>query len=233
MLILLLYLGMISLAAEARTVTGKKTKDLRKTGKVPAILYGFREKNQTLAVSRVGLEKAWRAAGESSLVALAIEGDGVKNVLIHEIALDPLHDHPLHVDFYAVRMDKSIEASIPLKFVGESEAVKASGGILVKVIHEVEVLALPKDLVHEIEVDISKLATFESRIIVADIALPKGVTAKTDPESVVALVEPPRSEAELAALETKEEASLEGIEVVGKKEKTEEETAEEVEKSSE
>lgn len=213
---------MVQLAAKPRVITGKKTKEMRKNGQVPAVLYGSGEESRSLSVSRIDLEKVWRMAGESSLITLAIEGGASKNVLIHDIARDPLHDHPLHVDFYAVRMDRPIEASVSLKFVGEAEAVKALGGVLVKVVHEIEIEALPSDLMHEIEVDVSKLATFESRITVADLAIPKGVTVKIDLETVVALVEPPRSEEELAALETKEEAaSLEGIEVVGKKEKAE------------
>ncbi len=217
---------MVQLTAKPRAITGKKVKGLRKAGEVPAVLYGAGEQVLNLSVPAKEFSKIWKSAGETSLVALAIEGNGTKNVLIHEVALHPIKDTPVHVDFYAVRMDKTIEAQVPLKFIGDSEAVKAFGGILVKVAHELEIEALPNDLPHEIEVDLSLLKTLEDQILVKNIKLPKGVTALGGEESVIALVEPPRSEADMQALESQEPVSLENIELAGKKPKAEEGEAE-------
>lgn len=219
--------SMRKLSAKPRTIFGKKTKAIRRRGEIPAVLYGSQEESKTISVSEREFAKVWREAGESSLVELDLLDGGIRNVLIHDVMFDPVHDQPVHVDFYVVRMDKLIETTVPLVFEGESEAIKALGGVLVKVIHELEIEALPRDLPHEIVVDISKLRVFEDRILVADISLPGGVTTKIDPEAVIALVEAPRSEEELASLETKAEVSLDSIEIAGKKEKVEEEESSE------
>jgi large subunit ribosomal protein L25 len=227
-------MGMVELAAKKREITGKKTRSLRKTGSIPAVLYGYKEESQPILVEQKSFEHVWKEAGESSIISLNLEGEGVKNVLIHDVALDPRKDLPLHVDFYAVRMDKPIEASVPVSFTGESEAVKALSGVLVKVAHEIEIRALPKDLPHELEADISKLVTFEDRLTIADIKFPQGVEPTGDSESVVALVEAPRTQAELEALDQATEApSIESIEVAGKKAKEEGEEGAETEGSTE
>src|SRR3989344_5334328 len=101
---------MLTIKAEQREITGKKVSNLRKQGKIPAVVYG---------------------AGESTLVELEI-GQDRRNVLIHEIDFDPIKDTPRHVDFLAVRMDKPIRAKVHVVFEGESGAVKNLGGDLVK-----------------------------------------------------------------------------------------------------
>lgn len=216
---------MAELIARPRAGLGKKAKQVRKTGNIPAILYGYGISPQPVEVEKRAFEKAWKEAGESTLVSLQVGTNAaVQQVLIQEVVQDVLRGYPLHVDFYAVRMDKPIEARVPIKFVGEAEAVKALGGVLIKVLHELEIEALPKDLPHEIEVDISSLRTFEDKISVADIKLSQGVTMLAEQEAAVVLVEAPRSEEELAAMEQPAEVSLDTIEIAGKKEKAEEDS---------
>lgn len=173
-------------------------------------------------------QKVLAEAGETSLVIVSVEGKSY-NVLIYDVAKDPMTLLPIHADFYAVRMDKPIEAKVPLVFSGESPAVKNDGGILVKVLHEVEVKALPKDLPHEIVVDITRLEKFEDKIYIRDVAFPEGVMAHAEAEEVIALVEPPRSDAELEEL-TKAEAGEAVAEVKTEREaKSETKAAEEPE----
>jgi large subunit ribosomal protein L25 len=114
-------------------------------------------------------------------------------------------------------MDKPITASVPLVFIGESPAVKNSDGVLVKVLHEVEVKALPGDLPHEISADIGVLASFEEQITAGDLRLPNGVTLLTHAAEIVALVR--QQEAEETPEETR---TIEDIEVVAKGKKEEE-----------
>lgn len=205
---------------------GKKVKTLRKNGEVPAILYGYKTDVTPISVDARQFGKILKQAGETSLVELQLEGGQKKQVLIHDVSRDTLKGHPTHIDFYAVQMDKPIEATVPLSFMGESEAVKAAGGVLVKVMQEVTIEALPKDLPHEIEVDISSIKSFEDHIVIKNLKLPKGVSLVGDVEQTVALVEPPRTEAELAALDQAPEVLLDAIEVVGEKEKAEAESEE-------
>ena len=212
---------MLELVVKTRRETGKKAKLLRNKGYVPAVLYGYGLKSASVAVETIPFEKVWKEAGETSLVSLQLEDGSRRTVLIHDVSRDILRGNPLHADFYAVRMDRVLEADIPLVFTGEADAVETLNGVLVKVVHELPIRALPKDLPHEISVDISALRTFEDQIFVRDIPLPEGVELRVEPDQVVALVEAPRTEEELAALEQPAEVSLENIELAGEKEKEE------------
>ncbi len=205
----------LELQAEKRTVFGKKLDSFRKNGQLPAILYGPKEEAEAIFISLKDFKKAWHEGGESTVIQLKI-GNSQKNVLIQDVALDPKKDEPVHVDFYVVQMDKPIEAAVPLVFDGVSPAVKDLGGILVKVVHEVQVEALPKNLPHELSVDISKLANLGDKILLKDIILPVGTELKADPEETIALIETPREE-EVSSTEDK--IAFEEIEIAGKKEK--------------
>lgn len=190
---------MIELQAKPRIELGRKSNALRRAGFLPAVVYGEGIKSQSIAVTFKDFAKAYKEAGESTLVKLDVDGI-LLNVLIHDVTNDPIKGTPLHADFYAVRMDKAIRAKIHVEFIGESPAVKNEAGILVKIMQEIEVEALPQDLPHELRADLSGLAALESRILVKDIIFPKGVKAIADLEEIVVLVEAPRSEEELASL---------------------------------
>lgn len=209
---------MLELQTENREVFGKKLESFRKKGKLPAVLYGPKEKSQPLFISSKDFKKIWADAGESTVIQLNL-GKSKKEVLIQDVAMDPVKDEPIHVDFYAVLMDRPIQASIPLVFEGESPAIK-TGGILVKVTHEIEVEALPKNLPHELVVNISSLANFGDRILAKDIVLENGVKLVGASDEVIALMEAPKEE-EVAPSE--EKIAFEEIEVAGAKEKEEKE----------
>ncbi len=191
---------MQELRAEARNQLGKKVKAVRAAGFLPAVVYGENLSSQPIAVPYNDFEKAWRQAGESALLKLDVAGTAY-TVLIHEVAYHPLTDRPLHADFYAVRMDKALQVKVPLEFVGESAAVKNEGGVLVKVLHEIEIEAMPGDLPHALTADLTRLKALGGRILVKDIMTPDGVKILAPLEKVLVIVEAPRSEEELAALE--------------------------------
>lgn len=206
---------MQSIVAEKREILGKKTQGLRNKGFLPAVVYGKGKASENITVKQGDFMKLWRSAGESTIISLEM-GNDKKNVLIHDVSVDPLKDTPTHVDFYIVDMLKAIKVDVALEFTGESDAVK-SGGILVKVHHQLEVEALPKDLPHSIVVDISSLKSFDDKITVADLKVPSGVKLTADKEEAIVLVEPPRTEEEIKGTETPEEApDLQKIEVLKK-----------------
>lgn len=212
----------ITLSAQPRILTGKKLAALRAQKLVPAVLYGHKVENRLLAVPVVAFDKTYEKAGESALVDLAIDGAAPIKVLIHDVSRNPVKGFVEHVDFYQVNMAEKLETEIPLIFTGESKAVKELGGTLVKSIEELEVRCLPSDLVHEIMVDISRLATFDDVLKVSDIVLPKGMEALNDSDDVIASVAEPASEEELAALDEKPVEDVTAVEVE-KKGKDEEE----------
>lgn len=208
---------MQTLVAEKRDILGKKVKSLRKSGLMPAVIYGDKKESIPVAVKERDFMKAWKSAGESSILILEVDGKK-ENVLIHDIAFDPIKDNPIHADFLVVAMDKPIKVDVKINFVGESPAVKA-GGSLIKILHELRVEALPKNLPQEIEIDISALRDMESSIKVGDIKT-KDFTILNNSNDVIILVEALKTEEEIKAEEAAEAgASIETIEVVGKKEK--------------
>jgi large subunit ribosomal protein L25 len=195
-------MAQITINATKRTLTGKPVKRLRNSGKLPAVLYGHNVGSENLELAENEFLKAFRQAGESTIVTLAVDG---KNhpVLIHDVHMHYLTDKPIHVDFYAVNMQEKLKATVQIHFVGESQAVKALGGMLLKNISEVEVECLPADLPSHFEVDISSLNTFEDAIRVEDLGASDKVKILAAPEEVVVSAAPPRSEEDLKALNEK------------------------------
>ena len=105
----------------------------------------------------------------------AVQSD---DVLVYDAEKDPVRGEFVHVDFYALDVDKPITADVNIVFEGVAPAVKELGGVLVKVLHKLEIEALPKDFPHEIKIDVSKLANIGDRITVKDLALGKSVKVK-------------------------------------------------------
>lgn len=181
------------LNAEKRDIFRKKLYKVRREGKLPAVVYGPKTKPLSIFVSLADFKKVFKEAGESTVVEIKLDNKPL-SVLIHEVSVDPMSREPIHIDFYAALMDKPVEASISLEFVGISPAVKGLGGMLVKVMHEIEVEALPANLPHGLEVDLSVLVNLGDHIIASQIPLPSGVKLVTNGDDNIVLVEAPREE---------------------------------------
>jgi large subunit ribosomal protein L25 len=185
---------MTNLKAELRD-TNAKLGDLRKAGRMPAVFYGKKETSTPISISLVDFLKVWKQSGESSVVTLETS-EGSHDSLIHEIDFHPVSGVPRHADFYVFEKGHKVEVEVPVEFEGVAPAVKDLGGTLVKVLHALKIEALPKDLPHNITIDISTLLNFNDQILAQDIKLPAGVTLMVNPEEVVALVSAPREEKE-------------------------------------
>ncbi|MER3458422.1 MAG: 50S ribosomal protein L25 [Chloroflexota bacterium] len=134
-------------------------------------------------------------AGEAQLISLRMDGNGQTiPVLAREVQRHPIRGDILHVDFYAVAMDRPI-------LVGESQPVERGEGVLLHPLTHVEIECLPRDLVPAIEVDISRLTQVDDAIYVKDLMSPPGITILTDPDELVVRVNP------VAAEEVIEEAA--------------------------
>ena len=216
----------LELKSKKRTLLGKKVKSLRREGVIPAVVYGGKEGTTPIELDRKEFSKIFKTAGETTLVKLFVD-EKAKNVLIHDMSRDTMTDEVTHVDFYEVNMDEKITAKVQLVFVGESPAVTDLGGVLIKAMQELEVRALPADLPHQIDIDISQIRTFDDNILVKDIKLPKSVEILENLETSVAAVTSPRSEAELEALKGEVEEKVEEVTVETEekaKERSEEKT---------
>lgn len=187
----------LTLKAEERK---KKGKTARHGGLLPAVSYGKKRESLKLAVDPGDFEKVYLRVGSSAIVDLDIDGK-TKKTLIHQVDRHPVSDEIIHVDFYEISMTDKVTATVPLKFTGESPAVLDLNGSLLTAKSELEVECLPLDLPQEIEVDIGVLSDFEKSIHVADIKVSEKIEIKDGQEELVAKVEPPRSEEEIAELD--------------------------------
>lgn len=187
------------LPAVQRREVGTTAAAVRGKGFVPAIVYGHGVANLQLAVDRKVFVKLLPGLSSSTLLTLALPGAESRRVLISEVQADPLSGEPIHVDFHQVRLTEKIRAKVPLVPKGVSLAVKNLSGVLVQSIDDIEVEALPQDLPSELAVDLGKLATFEDKVTLADLAVPAGVEVHAKPDEVVAVVMPPKTEEELKA----------------------------------
>jgi large subunit ribosomal protein L25 len=185
---------MLTLKTEIRSKTDK-LETIRKAGKVPAVFYGKKEASTPISIPKIDFLKVWKEAGESSVVTLETPL-GVKESLIQDVDLDPITGVPRHADFYVFEKGHKVEVELPIEFVGTSLAVKDLGGVLVKVLHKLKIEAMPKDLPHNILIDIGTLANFGDQILAKDIVMPDGVELKEHLEEVIALVSAPREEKE-------------------------------------
>jgi large subunit ribosomal protein L25 len=195
---------------------------------MPAVVYGFGIDNAPLVLNRKSFWKTYLTAGGNTLVDLVVGDNKAVKVLIQDVQLHPVSDEPLHADFFAVNLKETVQTEIPLSFIGESAAVVDLEGTLVTNKTEVEVKALPTDLISEIEVDLSMLKTFEDLIRVSDLKVPSTIEILDDPEDVVALVNEPKSDEELEAELTEDTAAEDAaIEELGKDKPVEGEEAKE------
>lgn len=219
-----------TLQVKARDAGSKNVHTMRKLGFIPAIMYGHGATPEMFSVQYMDFSKLYAKAGESSIVEIAPETGKKVNVIIQDVQLDPLSSRFSHVDFFQVRMDEKLQTHVPLEFVGEAPAVREMGGILLKPVEELLVSCLPKDLPHSLTVDLSGLKTFEDHVQVKDIKIPAGVEIMAELDTTVALVEEPRSEAEMAALDEKVEGDVTAVEGVVKEGATEEAASADTEK---
>ncbi len=186
---------MLSLTVERRDgVRSKDADGLRQAGKVLAVFYGPKVKSTPIVLNAKEFDKIWKKAGESSVIILKEEGGEEHEALIHAVDKHPVTETIRHADFYVIEKGKKVEVSVPLIFDGVSPAVKDKGAILIKVMREIKIEAAPRDLPHELKVDISKLVEFTDTVHAKDIVLPKGVELKVNPEEVVASVKEAKEE---------------------------------------
>lgn len=202
---------------------------LRNNGRVPAVFYGPKSDSVPITLSLPEFAKVWQQAGESTVISLHGIGED-QDALIHDVQIHPVTEQPIHVDFYIIEKGKKLTVSVPIKFEGEAK-VENVGGIVIKVLHEIEVEAMPKDLPHEITVDLSGLETLEDQILVKDIKLPEGAETTLEPDEVIVSVTEAKEEPEPEP----EAIDMESIEVEGedKEEGTKKESEEASDKKAE
>lgn len=209
---------------------GKKfANQLRKQGLVPAVVYKSGKETLPVAVNEKEFEKALHtSAGGNVLIELKISGvtgkDQLRTVLIKEIQYHPYKDNVLNVDFHQIALDEVIKVKVPIYTKGEAAGVKA-GGILERIMWEVEIECLPTAIPEKLEMDVTDLEIGHTKTI-KDLVIPGGIKILVEPEQIVVSVSIKKAIEEVVAAPEGEAAEPE---VIREKKLTEEEAAAEAE----
>ena len=186
------------LAATSRTLTGKKVAQMRREGRLPAVVFGRGIESDSVSVDTHEFEQLRRHAGANTLIDLSVDGGKATPILVYGVQTHRVTRKPLHADLYVVRMTEELTVDVPLVSEGVSDAIENAGGTLLHVIEHVRVRALPDHLPQSIHYSIESLKTFDDLIHVRDLDIPPDATLLTDADEVVAKVLPPRVEEEVA-----------------------------------
>jgi large subunit ribosomal protein L25 len=181
-----------TLAAEVgRPLGSRATRRLRREGKIPGVIYGHGTDPISVAVVARELRVALNSeAGANQLLSLETPG-GSYLTLAREMQRHPIAQTVTHVDFQIVRRDEIIAADIPIVLVGEALEVQHGDGLVDQQMFTLAINARPADIPTSVELDITAL-TIGDQLRVSDLTLPGGVTTDVDPESAIAIGQPPR-----------------------------------------
>ncbi len=191
----------VVLAAEVgRPLGSRAVRRLRRAGKIPGVIYGHGTDPVPVAVVARELRAALNTeAGANQLLSLET-GSGTFLTIAREMQRHPVAQTVTHVDFVIVRRDEVIAADVPITLVGEATEVHHGDGLVEQQMFTLPIRALPGAIPTAIEADISGL-TIGGQVRVSDISLPEGVSTDIDPETAIAIGQPPRVVVEEAAAE--------------------------------
>jgi large subunit ribosomal protein L25 len=182
-----------NLTASPRNESGKgAARSLRRSGQIPAVIYGHAREPQSLAINERDLDRLLqRIVAESTVIELDLDGS-VKRTLIKEIQRHPFKRQILHVDFQELVAGEKVVVSIPIVLVGVPEGVRTGGGMLDQVMRELEIEVDPSSIPNHVDLDVKDL-TIGHSLHVSDLQLPAGVTVLDDDEATVCVLTPPRT----------------------------------------
>jgi large subunit ribosomal protein L25 len=218
-------MSQIAIQTESREPGGKNAnRRLRMSGKIPAVLYGQGRKPLPLMVDpEIVKDVLYSDSGRNTIFSVSVDGGSQTNAMVKDYQLDPVRGNLIHADFLEIALDRTLELTVQVEIIGESEGVKL-GGLMDIVTREIEIECLPSDIPESIKVDISGLK-INDNIRVKSLPVDPKVKILTDPEVVIVTIVPPLKE------EVPVEAPAETAEPeVIKKGKTAEEGEEEPEK---
>jgi large subunit ribosomal protein L25 len=212
--------------AQVRPTSGKNAnKRLRKSGRIPAVIYGPGRQPAVVSVNPNDVRAILHSeSGRNTIVGLSVDGSEQNNAMLKDYQLDPVQGNLIHADFLEIAMDRLLELTVNIELVGDPEGVKIDGGIMDFVTRSIEVECLPSDIPEAIKVDVSALK-INDYIRVKNLQTNARVKILSDPEIVIVTIVPPTKE------EVPEEAVVEAAEPeLIKKGKGVEEGAEEEQK---
>ena len=167
----------VNLNAESREVEGKSSsRQLRRAGSVPAVIYGGKEEPLRISILEKDIAKASEIPGfATQILSISISGKE-QNVIVKEIQRHPTTQRVLHADLMRVNPDTKISISVPVRFINEDSCVgvKTHGGVISRLINDIDITCLASNLPEYIEVDVEALDIGDS-IFLSALNLPEGV----------------------------------------------------------
>lgn len=177
----------ITLKAKKReNLSRSTTKQLRKDGYIPGVVYGKSQEPITVSVNNIDLIKTIRDEGRNAIISLEIEDEKPVDVMVHDYQKEIVKDDIIHVDFFAVDMAEEMDVQVPVRIEGEAIGVK-EGGVLQQPVFELQVRAKPADIPEEITVDVTNLNIGDS-LAVQDIEKTGSYEILDDPETTVVVI---------------------------------------------
>lgn len=180
-------MSLTSLTVIKRPLIGKHVSRLRHHHLIPAVVYGKSIPSASLSLKSSDFASVYKQVGGSGLIEL-VDGLVKRPVLIHSVARHPVTGNIEHIEFHQVNLKEKVHANVPIVLVGESPATSEKVGIVLQLLNEVEVEALPADLPPQIEVSVTNLTQLNDQITVVDVVHPPSTTILTDPQIVVVRV---------------------------------------------
>jgi large subunit ribosomal protein L25 len=186
---------------------------------LPAHIYGKKIETEHISVDGREFLKTYKAAGATSVIDLKLGSDKVRPVMVSDVQYDPVTGDLIHIDFYQVNLSEKVKVPVPVEVIGEEpESVKLGEAIVLQTINEIEVEALPNDLIEKLEVDISTLVNIDDAITVGQLNFDREKLTITIPDEEIVVKLAPAVSAEMEALleeqaaETAEAAAEEAAE---------------------
>ena len=198
------------LAAETRTVLGKKVRFLRRQGVTPGNIFGHAIDSAAIQMSTREIEHTLSHVPRSSLLSLNVKGGTPTTVMVKAVTRKPTTGELYHVDFYQVSMTEKLRTNIALAFVGTAPAADTYDATILQAMDSLHVECLPGDLPPQIQVDLSRLREIDDAIFVRDLELPQGVVALVGEDDLVVKALAPTIAEEIA--EEEAEAAAEAAE---------------------
>jgi len=201
----------LKLKLEPRKTLGRKVRSLRREGLLPGNIYGKGVKSLSVQTSLKEFQDVFSKAGETTIVELSVAKETkTRPVLIHQVMVDPVTGQFLHADFQQVDLSKAVKVAVPIELFGEAPAVK-EGGVLVQLLKEIEVEALPADLPDKFTVDVSGLTEMNQGITLKQLKAGDKVKLMAENlEELVVKIDQPTKEVVEEVLPAAEEVPVEG-----------------------
>lgn len=183
-------------------LTKSATKQVRNSGRVPAVVYGQGKEPKSISVDSIELVKTVRDEGRNAIISLDLDNSESVDVMLHDYQIDPIKDELIHADFYVVNMSEEMDVEVSLRFEGEAQGAK-DGGVLQQPLYTLQVRAKPSNIPEEITVDVSSLEIGDS-LTVADLSTSGSYKILDEQDTTVATIVAPDT------LDDVEEAPEEG-----------------------